>query len=499
MSGTLLLKNGTVLVHDDNDKVIPTEADILVEGNVIARVAPGISPPSGAEVIDCTNKIISPGFVDVHQHVWQTLNKGIHGDHTLLGYMAPGNMTSNIHTREDLFWGQLGGCLNLLNAGTTTVVDHAHLNVFSGASETAVLATASSGIRSFFCYTPTTVVKSWNPLDIVPNVLEPWVLSDLSSLIQKAPFNSNGRVQLGLGFDSWFLPEDVAAPLFDIARQGGIKVLTAHSIEGAISFLKDIPGIVHRRGLLGNAPDKFRLVISHGNGISQDQADFCVKHNVYVVSTPSTELQMGHGRPVCFDDNIRAKSCLGGDCHSNGGHSIPGEMRLGLQAERGMRNQNIIDHDKAIKSVHRTVEQAFNLGTIQGARAVGMEDKIGSIKAGKLADLVVFDAASPAMICAAQNKPVTAVVLFSTPGDVETVIVDGVVRKSEGKLRPTQLEAGASAITQKQTLEWRDIGKHILERQASYRDRHRGVDFQTTLKAVTKSWGLDEAILVDEV
>ena len=414
-----------------------------------------------------------------------------------------------MHTREDLFWGQLGGCLNLINAGTTTVVDHAHLNVFPGAcafqftlgcprdshdlllAEAAILATVSSGIRSFFCYTPSSTVNSWSPLDVNPNVLEPWVLSDLSSLIQKAPFGSNGRVQLGLGFDSWFLPEDATAPLFDIARQGGIKVLTAHGFEGYVSSLKDIPGVISRRGLVGNTPDKFRLVISHGNGFSQDQADLCVKNGIHVVSTPSTELQVGLGRPVCFDDNLRANSCLGGDCHSNGGHSIPGEMRLGLQAERAMRNQKIIDKGKVIKSVHRTIEQAYNLGTIQGARAVGMEDKIGSIKAGKLADLVLFDAESPAMLCAAQTDPVTAVVLFSTPGDIDTVIVDGIIRKSGGKLRPTQVAAGAREITSEESLEWREIGKRILERQTSYRVRNSEVDFRAIEKVMAQVWGLD--------
>ncbi|KAJ8076782.1 hypothetical protein PM082_001205 [Marasmius tenuissimus] len=87
-----------------------------------------------------------------------------------------------------------------------------------------------------------------------------------------------------------------------------------------------------------------------------------------------------------------------------------------------MWNQKIIDNDRGIKSVHPTVEQASNFGTIRGARAVGMEDKIGSIRAGKLADPAVFDAENPAMICAAQNESLTAVFLFSTPGNIETVI-----------------------------------------------------------------------------
>ncbi|KAJ8083464.1 hypothetical protein PM082_009338 [Marasmius tenuissimus] len=494
----LLLKNGTVLIHGDNDKVIPTKADILVEGNLITRVECGISPPTGAEVIDCTNKIIGPGFVDGHQHVWRTLNNGKHGDQSLLEYIAPGTITSSAHTREDLFWGQLGGCLALVNAGTTTVVDHAHLNVFSGASDTAISATVSSGIRSIFCYTPTAIVESWNPLKIHPNLLEPWVLSDLHSLAQKAPFGPNGRVQLGLGFDAWALPQDTAALLFDVARKGGIKLLSTHLAEGPIFPSSNLPETIQRWDLIGtNEPNKFRFLLAHGTGISQDQAEFFVKNDMYVVSAPTTELQLGHGRPVCYDDNIRAKSCLGGDMSSNGAISIPLEMRVGLLAERGMRNQKIIDDGGGIRSVHRTVEQAYNLGTIQGARAVGMEDKIGSIEVGKLADLVVFDGGSPAMVCAAQNDPVTAVVLFSTPGDIELVIIDGVVRKSEGKLCSVRVETGEIDIAGKETLEWADIRHSLLEKRVHYWDRLQGADFEATTKVVAKAWGIDERKMVD--
>ncbi|KAJ8087288.1 hypothetical protein PM082_006118 [Marasmius tenuissimus] len=81
--------------------------------------------------------------------------------------------------------------------------------------------------------------------------------------------------------------------------------------------------------------------------------------------------------------------------------------------------------------VYTPTKQAFNLGTIKGARAIGMEENVGSVGAGKLADLVVFDADSPGMICAAQSDRIAAV-LFSTVADISTVIVDGVVRKMNG-------------------------------------------------------------------
>ncbi len=84
----LLLKSGTVLIHDDQDKITPKRADILVEGNRIARIEQNIPAPDGCEVIDCTDKIISPGFVDTHHHIWQSPLKGLFGDMAFLPYFA---------------------------------------------------------------------------------------------------------------------------------------------------------------------------------------------------------------------------------------------------------------------------------------------------------------------------------------------------------------------------------------------------------------------------
>ncbi|KAF9267252.1 Metallo-dependent hydrolase [Marasmius fiardii PR-910] len=487
MTTSLLLKDGVVLVHDSDDHVVPTRTDILIEGNVIARIEPGIEVSASVEVVDCSNKIVSPGFVDGHQHVWQTFNKGRHGDETLLDYMPTGNFTSSLHSREDIFWGQLGGCLTLLNAGTTTVVDHAHIHYFPEASETAISATVSSGIRSVFCFTPTPRAASFNPLVLNRDLLEPWVISSFSSLAAKAPFGPNGRVQLGVAYDGWFVPQEVATPFFDLAVKAGVKVLTTH-VVGSISGLSTVVPTLEKWELI----DKFHVLLSHATEIPKEDIQKLVKHGGYVVSTPSTELQMAHGRPICFGDEVYGNACLGGDCHSNGGIGIPGEMKLGLQAERGMRNQKIIDKGLMIKTVYPSLENAFNLGTIHGARAVGMGKSIGSIEVGKFADLVVFDGDSPSMVCAAQNDPVAAIVLFSTPADVSVVIVDGQVRKLDGKLKATDVEG-------QERLEWNEIGKRLLMRGEVYREKIGKVDFEEAKRALIKAWHIDESKMTNEV
>lgn len=128
-SSSVLLQRGALLLHDDSDHVVPTVADVLIEGSFITRIANHIEPPSAdTRIVDVSGKIVGPGYVDTHHHLWQTQNKGAHADQSLLEYLPLGNNTSVFYTARDLFYGQLSGALEAIDGGTTTVVDHAHCN-----------------------------------------------------------------------------------------------------------------------------------------------------------------------------------------------------------------------------------------------------------------------------------------------------------------------------------------------------------------------------------
>jgi len=124
---SILLKGGTLLVHDSGDHVTSIKSDVLIQGRFIQQIGVDISPPPEATIMDCNDKIISPGFIDTHRHVWQSQLKGRHPDGLLLDYMVNDFAQGSHFTAEDAFWGELAGCIEGVDNGTTTIVDSSHI------------------------------------------------------------------------------------------------------------------------------------------------------------------------------------------------------------------------------------------------------------------------------------------------------------------------------------------------------------------------------------
>lgn len=95
-STTILLQNGLVIEHGEQDSVqVVDNTDILIVDGIIKEVGKSIKPPPHAKVVDCSNKIISPGFINTHHHLWQTQLKGYGTDHCWLEYFSDGQYIFN--------------------------------------------------------------------------------------------------------------------------------------------------------------------------------------------------------------------------------------------------------------------------------------------------------------------------------------------------------------------------------------------------------------------
>lgn len=231
------------------------------------------------------------------------------------------------------------------------------------------------------------------------------------------------------------------------------------------------------------------------------------KSGVAISCTPATESQMAHGDIVGFRSDVIGS--LGADCHSSNPASILHAMRTGLSVARALRNHEILAEDKFPAKVEPTTQQAFNLATIKGARAIRMEEHVGSLKVGKQADLLIIGTESPGMTCAVDHDPLAAVVQHASNSDIETVMVAGEFLKEDGKLVDVEVdEAGLGKWEGSQRvkevagmdgkLPWKTVAKELRRSRGEIQARIDECDVDAARAKVLELWGFkgDQATFV---
>ena len=140
-------------------------------------------------------------------------------------------MACYFYSPNDVFLGVLGGCLESIDAGTTTIVDHAHMAYSKEICEAGAEALEVSGVRATYCITPTNRVNTWGPrLELNYEAIPTWWDDMFSGLAKTIPQGS-GRIRLGLGYDSYMIGKDATADVFSKARKAGAKIITSHSVH----------------------------------------------------------------------------------------------------------------------------------------------------------------------------------------------------------------------------------------------------------------------------
>lgn len=154
-----LLKNGTVITFDNTTetiKVLP-KASILIVNDRIAAITENDDPPlpENTTVIDVHGKIITPGFINTHIHMWQTVYRSMGPNVTLAEYfswVSQRSPATALFTPDNIHTSCLEGYMEGLHAGVTSFVEHAHNNWSAGAVEPGLDAAVQSGARVWWCY-----------------------------------------------------------------------------------------------------------------------------------------------------------------------------------------------------------------------------------------------------------------------------------------------------------------------------------------------------------
>ncbi|MEV5845420.1 amidohydrolase family protein [Streptomyces sp. NPDC051985] len=402
--------------------------DILVVDGRIARIGPDLRVED-ARRIDGSGTVAVPGFVDTHRHTWQAVLRGVLANGTLGDYFGEILLRLGPAFREeDIYAGNLIGSYEALNAGVTTIVDWFNNAATPGHTDAAVSALRESGIRAMFGYgTP---------------IGADWVLDnsrghpDDAKRVRSEYFSSSDQLltfALALRGTVGLDPEVVTYD-FDLARSLDARI-TVHSgmrvpnlpgpPEGEVRWM-------HRAGLLG--PD---MTIVHANETDDGELDLLAEAGATVSVAPYVELVMGHGHPPTsrlLAHGLRPSLSTDVAC------AVPGDMftqmRTALAQARGAMITD--SRDKPfVPSV--TAEDVLRFATVDGAAACGLADRVGTLKVGKDADIVLIRSDAINTMPGADN-PVATVVTAADTSNVDTVLVRGTVVKRDGRLVGVDLD-----------------------------------------------------------
>src|SRR5499426_2272113 len=149
-----LLKNGTVLSLDKKVGNF-NQADVLIEDTKIAAVGLNLSA-ADAEMIDASEMIVMPGFIDKHRHIWEGILRNIgtdvplEGDVSYLSFIL--NTLAPVYRPEDAYVGNLVGLYGAIDAGITTILDWSHIQATREHADAVIKALEECGIRAVFAY-----------------------------------------------------------------------------------------------------------------------------------------------------------------------------------------------------------------------------------------------------------------------------------------------------------------------------------------------------------
>jgi len=421
MSNRILLRGGHVLSVDPQIGNLP-HGDVLIEDDRILAIKPEIS--ADAEVIDARGCIVIPGFVDTHRHTWEAAIRGCAPNATLDDYFVEVLDTfAPVYRPEDVYASNLAGSLECLNAGITTLVDWSHINNTPEHPDAAIGALKEVGIRTQYAYgsATTSLADYWFeskiavPPDDVRRVRDTYFPSDDGLLTMALATRGTG-----------FCTDDVVRAEWGLARELGIPI-TVHVAMGRLAGRFAMIKKLSELGLLG--PDTTYI---HCCYFSDEEWQLVADSGGTISLAPQVELQMGHGwAPVVKARSYGLRPGLSIDVVT----TVPGDMftqiRSAFGAERARVNAVYWEKNEPAEGL-LTAAQMLKMATLDGAHVAGLESRTGSLTPGKKADVVLIETRS--LNVAPVHDAEAAVTLCADVSNVDTVIVNGVVKKRHGKL-----------------------------------------------------------------
>ena len=408
--GEFVVRNAYVVTMDPKLGDIPN-GDIHVRDGALVAVGPNLAAP-GAEEIDGRNRIACPGFVDTHFHLWGSFARGIVADGDF-DYFPVMSRIGPVMTPEDAYHSARLGIAEAIHSGLTTIHDWSH-NIISGAYADADLrALRDCAIRARFSYGYSRNLQ-----------LTPERTADLADIarVKREWFGSSNDGLLTMGFASrgpGDTPPATYRKEWENARSLGLPI-TQHAGRSLAEIKKFRRiEILYRDQLLG--PD---VQLIHTYNASPEERGMMAETKTHNSIAPYTASRLASGLPFLGDLLKRGVQCsLSVDTTTVAGNAdMFSIMRLILQ----------LNHLRSMDVMEVQPRRILELATLDGAKDLGIADKVGSLTPGKRADLILVRTND--INVAPFVNPSLLLVQQANPSNVDTVVIDGRVLKHRGEL-----------------------------------------------------------------
>jgi len=421
---TCLIHSGTLVCMDPASTV--TRGDLLVRDTQIAALGEAVPAalselPGGKadEEIDATNSLVLPGFIHGHIHLCQTLFRGLAEQSDLLRWLRESIWPLEAaHTESSIAASTRVGLCELLASGITC------LNDMGTVRHTDVIAAVlgESGVRAVFGKALMDQGEGAPAAMIEPTDR---AMAEALAIADRHDGTADGRLRVSLA--PRFILSCSEALWHDVTAAAAERDLMIHThIAEAPSERRAVEAAVHDSAARYFADKKVlsgRFVGAHGVWLEPDELDLLKRADAALVHCPGSNLKLGSGYAdvrAWADAGIRRG--IGSDgAACNNRLDVFHEMSVAA----GLSRVKHPDHPPSAREV-------LALATCDGAAALGLGDRIGSLEAGKQADVLVLDASAPHQAPNAERDPYLTVVHSSRPSDVRVTMVAGRVLYEDG-------------------------------------------------------------------
>ena len=424
----LIIRGGTVVTMDGSSRVIDDGAVAIRGARIVAvgSFAEVSAKYSSARTINAAGKIVMPGLINTHTHVPMVLFRGIADDLVLMEWLQKYIFPAEAKNVDEQFvrWGTKLGCLEMIQGGTTTYVDMYYF-------EDAVAdETARAGMRAVLGQTlldfPAPDNKTWDAgMSAVEKFAQKWKGNPLitPAIAPHAPYTvSTEHLKQAHSFS-----ERTGLPLVIHIAEDQAEVKTIQERYGASSV-----AYLDRIGLLDE-----RVIAAHVVWPTQEDVKTLASRRVGVAHCPQSNMKLAAGAaPV--PQLLRAGVAVG---LGTDGAASNNDLNMWEEIDTAAKLHKLVSKDPTVINAREALEMA----TIRGARAIHLDKQIGSLEAGKLADLILVDVTS------SHQTPLYNVysqLAYATKAsDVETVIINGrVVMRNRRVLTVDEPSVRARAI-----------------------------------------------------